>query len=953
MSGICTPSAAETVSGSESFSLAPGGALLDNDGKALSIKNPVDVSINIGTGAVLSSSDDGIHGGDATGGTVSITNSGTIESTAGGQAIDLNDFVGPDNTSTITNNAGGLIKADDADGIRPGANATVVNAGTIYADGATGDSHDGIDFQEAPTGTVINESGGLISGKRHGITTDGYVDVYNAAGATIIGRNGSGVGSDGTGKVVNYGTIIGGYDGSGTGDGDGVDIDGYATVTNYGTIEAQGAAGFGKDGGANVSEGLALTGGGVVINEKNALITSAQVGATLCCTATPFLAYNYGTINGTDVGISVGSSANAGANITLYNYGMITSADRAFVANTYPGLTIPTNITIYNSGTISGKNYGLFLAPDTNSNVYMYAGSTITGAISNNGSLTLHNDTDYTMSNDLIGNGILTKAGSGLLDYTGDGSAYDGQAYVSSGTLAVDGNLAATPVTVESGAMLMGGGSVGSVVVDQGASLEGGRDGTGTLSVNGNLQQQAGSTLLANGGLVSVTGHATIAQGAQLSMTQNAVNDLRTSAQYQVLSAAQGVSGTYTLLGDTQLSAFESVTDAYDANDVYLRTEQTRAFTDVAVTRNQIATAGALDALDGAGMGHTVGLVNSDAQARQAFNATSGEIHASARTELVQDSFYLRNAAIDRLRGAACDPGAGPQSTATLRGRRTDGTCQQQRAAMWGEAYGGWGHNSGDGNAAGMHHSVGGFILGADAPVFGTWRVGGLVSYGHSAFDVGARDSSGHSNTVSVGGYAGTHWGRLALRIGATYSWDMLGMNRQVAFSGYSGRESSAYMGGTAQGFGDLGYRLDAGPVALEPFANVAYVNLHTDGFHEHGGSAALAGRAIDTGTTYSTFGVRMASHVRAGAITLVPNASFAYRHAFGELTPTTREYFARGGGATFDIAGVPLSENAAVLDAGLKAVMSNRIDVGVSYIGQYGERSIDSGIRGKFRLKF
>ncbi|NPC68108.1 hypothetical protein HNW77_17425, partial [Komagataeibacter sp. AV436] len=164
---------------------------------------------------------------------VSITNSGTIESTAGGQAIDLNDFVGPDNTSTITNNAGGLIKSDDADGIRPGANATVINAGTIYADGATGDSHDGIDFQDAPTGTVINEAGGLISGKRHGITGDGYVDVYNAAGATIIGRNGSGVGSDGTGKVVNYGTIIGGYDGSGTGDGDGIDIDNDAIVDNY------------------------------------------------------------------------------------------------------------------------------------------------------------------------------------------------------------------------------------------------------------------------------------------------------------------------------------------------------------------------------------------------------------------------------------------------------------------------------------------------------------------------------------------------------------------------------------------------------------------------------------------------------------------------------------------------------------------------------------------------
>ncbi|WP_238322053.1 autotransporter outer membrane beta-barrel domain-containing protein [Komagataeibacter europaeus] len=808
-----------------------------------------------------------------------------------------------------------------------------------------GDSHDGVDFQEAPTGTVINQAGGLISGERHGITTDGYVDVYNAAGATIIGRNGSGVGSDGTGKVVNYGTIIGGYNGSGTGDGDGVDIDGYATVDNYGTIKAEGAAGVDKGGSLNISEALTLTGGGTIINEKDAVISSVQVGVTLCCTLSPFVAYNYGTIHGTDIGVSAMSTT------TLYNYGSITGDYHAF--ETYVG---PANITLYNYGTISSPQQdALFMGPDSKYDIYMYAGSKIHGNIESYGAVTFHNDADYTMANTLIGSGSLTKAGSGLLDYTGDGSGYSGQADVTAGTLAVDGNLASAPVTVESGAMLEGGGQVGSVVVDQGAVLQGGRNGTGTLSVNGDLQQQAGSALVANGGHVSVTGSATIAQGAQLVMSQGVLGGLRNAGTdgYRVLSAAQGVSGTYALQGDTQVSSFESIIDAYDANDVYLRTEQTRAFTDVAVTRNQRATAGALDALASSGIASAVGLVGSDAQARQALNATSGEIHASARTALIQDSFYLRNAAIDRLRGAACDPGAGPQSTANLHGRRTDGTCQQEHAALWGEAYGGWGHNSGDGNAAGMHHSVGGFILGADTPVFGTWRVGGLVSYGHSAFDVGGRDSSGHSNTVSVGGYAGTHWGRLALRIGATYSWDMLGMNRQVAFAGYSSRESSAYMGGTAQGFGDLGYRFNAGLVALEPFANVAYVNLHTDGFHEHGGNAALVGRAMDTGTTYSTFGLRMSSILRAGAVMLVPNASFAYRHAFGELTPTTREYFAQGGGTTFDIAGVPLSENAAVVDAGLKAVMSDRIDVGVSYIGQYGERSRDTGIRGKFRLKF
>lgn len=453
--GYCLPATAKTISGDDAYSLPAGETLRDTDGKALSVTNPTDVTVTIDAGATVTGSDDGIHGGDATSGTMSITNNGTIESTAGGQGIDLNDFVGPNNTTTITNNAGGLIKADDADGIRPGANATVINAGTIYADSSVvDDSHDGIDFQDAPTGKVINEAGGEISGQRHGITTNGYVDVYNAAGATITGRNGSGVGSDGTGKVVNYGTIIGGYDGSATGDGDGVDIDGYATVDNYGTIKAEGAAGVDKnDGSPNVSEGLALTGGGTVINEKGALITSVQVGATLCCSTTPFLVYNYGTIHGTNVGVFA-------SNVTFYNYGDITS-DGAALSLSEADDSSKSN-TLYNYGTLSSGLSGLTLGAYSTNDVYMYAGSKIVGTIENYGATTFHNDTDYTMDNTLIGKGNLTKAGTGLLDYTGDGSGYVGQTAVADGTLAVDGNLSASSVTVESGGTLEGAGSVGA-----------------------------------------------------------------------------------------------------------------------------------------------------------------------------------------------------------------------------------------------------------------------------------------------------------------------------------------------------------------------------------------------------------------------------------------------------------------------------------------------------------
>ncbi|WP_193732308.1 autotransporter domain-containing protein [Komagataeibacter sp. FXV3] len=925
--------------------------MVATDDKGISLKNPDNLSVTIDQGASITSSDDAIHAGNATTGTVSITNSGSIESTTDGQAIDLNDITGTANQTTITNTATGVIKADNDDGIRPGTNATVVNSGTIYSDGAVGDKHDGIDFQEAPTGTVINQSGGLISGERHGITTDGYVDVYNAAGATIIGRNGSGVGSDGTGKVVNHGTIIGGYNGSGTGDGDGVDIDGAAYVDNWGTIRAEGAAGLDKNGETNVSEGLALTGGGTVINEQGALITSVQNGATICCSSNAFTFQNYGTVHGDNAGLAVGSL------VSVYNYGTITGGVAAIAS--WPVTT--SNISVYNYGTISSANDAIFNNTGYNTSIYMAAGSTIKGNMENYGSLDFNVDSTYTIDNNLKGSGNITKSGDGDLILTGNsGSSLTGATDILAGTLTVDGSIASSAITARSNTMLNGSGTVGSTIIEDNATLMAGTaDKAGTLKVQGNLQQQAGSSYIVNGGHVAVAGQAQIGSNTQLVMASTAgiANGFRKSDEagtYRVLTASQGLNGNYTtLVGDTQISAFDVVTEGADANDVYLHLDQVRSFADVAHTRNESAVAHALDTMTAGAMKDDVGLVGNNAQARQAFNATSGEIHASARTELIQDSFYVRNAAIDRLRGAACDPGAGTQSTATMQGRRTDGTCQSEGAALWGEAYGGWGHNSGDGNAGSMHHSVGGFVLGADTTAFNTWRIGGLVSYGHSGFDVGSRSSSGHSNNVSVGGYAGTHWGHLALRLGATYSWNMLGINRQVMFAGYSGRENSSYLGGTAQGFGDLGYRFNVGPVALEPFGNVAYVNLHTNGFNEHGGKAALAGRATDTGTTYSTFGLRMSSDIRMGSLVLIPNASLAYRHTFGHLTPTTQEYFARGNGPAFDVAGVPLSENAAVLDAGLKARMTNRVNIGVSYIGQYGERSTDSGIRGKFDLKF
>ncbi len=183
------------------------------------------------------------------------------------------DFTAIASGANIVNNyAGGLIKAFEADAVRPGVNGVVYNAGTILAVTTAGNSSDGVDAQNNSGVQITNDTTGLIKGGRHGIT-GGALDntvtfttsVTNNAGGIIKGDNGSGINLDGfnalqTATIVNHGTITG----NGDGDGDGIDVDGLVNITNTGIIRSINA--FSAVVGAPAqSEGITV-GGGTITN---------------------------------------------------------------------------------------------------------------------------------------------------------------------------------------------------------------------------------------------------------------------------------------------------------------------------------------------------------------------------------------------------------------------------------------------------------------------------------------------------------------------------------------------------------------------------------------------------------------------------------------------------------------------------------------------------------------
>ena len=477
-------------------------------------------SITNNSGALIRSADADTIRADIAGSNWTIINSGTISSlnpsAAGSQAIDFDAVT--TGIVSITNNVGGQITAFAADAIRPGANAVIINAGTISAtlnplDLAPGS--DGIDTQNRSGVSVTNT--GSISG-RHGITggaVNGGVlfttSVTNNVGGTIQGLNGSGINLDGfnanqTATITNRGTIIGNGTLSNS-DGDGIDVDGIVNITNYGIIRSVNANSTGL---TARSEGITV-GGGTITNS--------------------------GTIEGL---VAAGNTNAVGVGISLLGNDSLT----------LPG----TREAIYGNAVVTNQAGGL-IRGQTDSGIYVdgpasgftvvinnNAGATILGGGTTNAAIRTNAD------NDTINN-------AGTIDGSSSGKAIDMGAgnnalYITGGSALVIGDInggvgGTNTMTVSPGLgnSFVYGGSISNFstfeVLSGTVTLTGVNTFTGvtkitggTLVLDGANRIAAASALALNGGTLRITnaGGANGQTFSSLALLDNSVIDLGNSS---------------------------------------------------------------------------------------------------------------------------------------------------------------------------------------------------------------------------------------------------------------------------------------------------------------------------------------------------------------------------------------------------------------------------------------
>ncbi|TRL39402.1 autotransporter outer membrane beta-barrel domain-containing protein [Rhizobium straminoryzae] len=834
----------------------------------------------IGTGVAIVSSGAAVSTLAVDGGTLRVPSTLTVGNGTSLSSGLIEVLVGGRLASDVTVTGGVLSNSGTLDGDLSLSGGSAVNDGTI-----SGDTRIAATFTNNGTlGTLIVTSGGIATNNATGhvlgatdlaggtLTNNGTLSsVSVASGAIFVNNSGATAGT-----LTNAGTASNGGN--------------LAALVNT-------AGSFTNNTGGTVSGASSVTGGTLT---NNATLAAVTVGPDGLFT--------------NNAGATAGAISNAGNTTNSGTLASLANTSGRFTNNTGGSVTGTTSITggtVTNNASLASVSVGAGGSLVNNS-----AGST--GAVVNAGSMT----NGGTVAS-------LTNTG-GDFDNTG---SITGAASVSGGMLTNDGTVLGA-VTVSGSGILSGTGSVASLSVGSGGTLSPG-PGLATLSVTGNLTLGAGSTYQADIASTGVSDRITVGGTATLGGTlalEAASQVYDPSVSYTLLTATGGVSGTFASV--TSDFAFLSPLVTYGAGSLTLDLDRNAvAFSSYASTANARAAANAADALPANDGLHLAVQSMSRADAATVFERLDGDLHASLKSQLLEDGQFQREALRERMQ---------------VRHEGKDG--------FWAAVFGGNGHIDGDGNAEEVKSRLKGALLGADALLFDNSRFeGGRVGVvvGASRSHVSEPQGGDHADVDAyhAGLYGSTWFGPVTLSGGALWSGNSISTRRSIDVGSLSQVLTSDYHGDTAQVFAELSSDIRAGDATLTPFANIAHVRLWTDGFAEQGGSAALSGSNSIDEVTVSTLGLRVATDLPVAELPMALTAELGWRHVFGDLSPDTT--LAYGGGQRFTVGGVSLPRDAAVLKAGIEARLSSAMRLTFNWNGIFSADEISNTARLALSVSF
>jgi uncharacterized protein with beta-barrel porin domain len=688
---------------------------------------------------------------------------------------------------------------------------------------------------------------------------------------------------------------------------------------NYG---GPGAPGIGGKGGVGVS----MLSGGTVTNTGTILGGNGGMG---------------GRNNSGSAGL--GGAGITGANLTVINSGTIAgglSGDTVPVQGSPIVFTGGTNVLEIQAGSSITGNVMAFSAADT----FRLGGT-------GNASFDVSQ-----IGAQYQGFGQFAKVGTSTWTLTGSNLAVLPWT-VQQGILSVNGSLANSTFTVDSGGTLGGTGTVGTTMIN-GGTLKPGNSG-GTLNVSGNLTFTAASTYLVEisstgAARTNVTGTATLAgAGVATSFVGTGV----VQHQYTILNATGGIGGTFNQSVSNNLTLLVP-TLSYDANNAYLN------FVFAAPSSLNANQRNVADLLGN--------VFNSSGNLPFAFAALTPaaltQISGEAATGSQQTTFDAMNIFIGTMldpfnRSTTPAPGGGSSGYASEGDasayasdsrRRTSAERDayamftkappavfEQRWSVWAAGFGG--SQTTDGNATvGSNNttsSVYGTAVGADYRISPFTVAGFALAGGGTNFSV-ANSGSGHSDLFQAGAFVTHTVGSAYISAALAYGWQDITTNRTVTAAGTS-QLRAQFDANAFSGRLEGGYRFVTAWMGVTPYAAAQFTTFDLPGYAEQAvvGSNvfALAYGAKDVTDTRSELGIRTDKSfaMTDGILTLRGRLAWAHDYDPNRSIAAT---FQTLPGASFVVNGAAQASDSALVTASLEKKWLSGWSAAATFEGEFSD---------------
>lgn len=914
------------------------GGLIEGGDAAIYLGSGTTVN-NDGTASIIRST-----GGVAIDGHGDITNTGgaTISGSIG--AINLHGPV----VSVTNRDTGSLISSVNGYGINADDTASVQNLnGATISSGKTA-------VYLGNGGTLVNGAGSVIQTTGTGT---GDCATSNACAIYVHGSSPYGAPLSGAADITNAGTIIG-------------DVQLFSPATNHLTLMPGGVIQGNLTIGSSTFTNLILDGSaGSVARYSQAVTghTDFSGGIATVASAGTWIADNDQLAPGL-VQINPGSTLRIGDGGThgsvgtslIANHGTVVfdrSDDVTFTGGIVGTLGAPSNDWLVKAG--SGK-LAVSIGGFAPSNLLIQDGAfqiDTTGNkpaatsgylplyinIENNSSLIFYSYENVAAPLAITGTGSLAQNGSGVLfldgqnTYTGGTSVNNGllrTSFILPGNASVgaagtlDGNSPDTPP--------LGLPGVGGNLANAGKVAVHGRDAT----IGGDYTQAATGTLaISLGSKLAVAGHATLS-GGTLEIT-GADDGYVSNTHTPVLTAQDGLTGTFGQLTKDAGVVFTATTINYDAHSAWLDT------TGLDVTQ----------AAAGHGVAYTPTSFNSAQRVQGAFTQLNSKI-ASGDTSGVSSDFVkaagqfqqaptlqAAQASLQSLSGQLHAASAAmtfetiDASSRALADHFDNVLGKSQDAGMWTSNLsmgGGMGRTGYDG----VGFQLNGWLVGSDRQI-GSSGVAGFA-FGQSKGQQQLDQSFDHNRSRSTEAmlYAGWLNGNWYTQGRVGFGYFDQDVSRQLLLGNSAQGVSTNYSGNYNVAYGESGLHLNWGGSRIMPFVNVQYASIARDGFSEQGaGGFGLRTNAQAIDRWQGGMGLRATRQWRfAGGQTLDFSASAQFRRTFASHGDAFDASFA-GLQQYQPLIGVGLSRYSGVLNLGVDAALSSRTSLKFGYDYEKGQR--------------